>query len=274
MKRIILLVLLAVNVVAYAQRKPKIKGNRNVVEVREDLQPFNAIQLEDNLEVYLQEGPTEGYVLEADDNLLEILKFRVADETLTISSFYNIRSKKKLRITVLYNRLNRIHIAAGTVLTTEKIRTDGLEVTISGMGRAELGVDAEMLDVKLEGNANGDFNMEGDSLNIEGRDKSSLKIYAVAETTTVQMAKNSSAFLEGYSKDLTIKMREQASLKAAKMEANTVTATVEGNTSTEIFAVDTLELNASGASKTYAYGSGKINLTEFLDTSELYKRKK
>ena len=89
------MVLLAVNVVAYAQRKPKIKGNRNVVEVKEDLPSFNAIRLDDNLEVYLQEGAAEGYVVEADDNLLDILKFRVVDGTLNISSFYNIRSRKK-----------------------------------------------------------------------------------------------------------------------------------------------------------------------------------
>ena len=273
-KRILLLVLLAVNVVAYAQRKPKIKGNRNVIEVREDLPSFNAIRLDDNLEVYLEEGPTEGYVLEADDNLIDILKFRVADETLTISSFYNIRSKKKLRITVIFNRLNRIQITAGTVLAQDKIRTDGLDIIISGTGRAELAVNTEVLDIMLEGNASGDFNMEGDSLNITGKDRSKLRLYAVTETTTVQMMKNSTAFLEGFSNDLTIQLMDQTNFKAAQLEANRVTASLEANTSAEIFAVDTLELNASGASKTYVYGSGKINLAQFLDTSELYKRKK
>lgn len=274
MKRILLLVLLTVNVVAYAQRKPKIKGNRDVVEVKVDLPSFNAIRLDDNLEVYLQEGTTEGYVLEADDNLIDILKFRVVDETLTISSFYNIKSRKKLKITVLFNRMNHINITAGRVLTTDKFRTDGLDVTISGMGRAELAVNTEMLNINLEGNASADINMEGDSLNIVGKDKSKLKLYAVAEATSVQMVKNSSAFLEGFSHDLTLKLMEQASLKAALLESNIVKASMEANASAEVLVVDSLELNASGASKTYVYGNGKINLQEFLDTSELYKRKK
>lgn len=274
MKRILLVVLLAVNVVAYAQRKPKIKGNRNVVEVKEDLPSFNAIRLDDNLEVYLQEGAAEGYVVEADDNLLDILKFRVVDGTLNISSFYNIRSRKKLRITVLFNRLNHIDITAGRILTSDKFRSDGLDVTISGMGKAELAVNVGTLNIKLEGNASGDINVEADSLNIEGRDKSKLKLYAVAESTTVQMMKNATAFLEGFSNDLTLKMTEQASLKAAQLETNRAVAFVEANTSAEVYVVDSLELNASGASKTYAYGAGSINLQEFLDTSELYRRKK
>lgn len=274
MKRILLIVLLTVNVVAYAQRKPKIKGNRNVVEVREDLPSFNAIRLDDNLEVYLQEGNTEGYVLEADDNLLDILKFRVADGTLTISSFYTIRSRKKLRITILFNRLNHIEITAGSVFTQDRFRSDGLDVVISGTGAAELAVNTGTMNIRLEGNANGDFNVEADSLNITGRDKSKLRLYTVAESTTVDMMKNASGFLEGFSHDLTLKLMEQANLKAAQLESNIVKASLEANASAEVYAVDSLELNASGTSKTYVYGAGKINLQEFLDTSELYRRKK
>lgn len=273
-KRILLLILLTVNVVAYAQRKPKIKGNKNVVEVREDLPSFNAIRLDDDLEVYLQEGAAEGYVLEADDNLIDILRFRVENGTLTISSFYDIRSRKKLRITVLFNRLNRIDITAGRILTNDKFRSDGLDVNISGTGKAELAVNSGTMNIRLEGNANGDFNVETDSLNIEGKDRSRLRLYTVAESTTVQMVKNSSAFLEGFSNVLTIKLREQAGLKAAQLEADRAVVSLEANTSAEVYVVDSMELNASGASKTYVHGAGKIVLNEFLNASELYRREK
>lgn len=274
MKRILLLTLLTFNVVAYAQRKPKIKGNRNVVEVREDLPSFNAVRLDDNLEVYLQESSSEGYVLEADDNLVEILKFRVVDGTLSISSFYNIKSKKKLKVTVLFNRMNHVSLTAGKVIATDRFKSDGLDIAVSGTGRAEMAVNTEMLNIKLEGSATADINMEGDSLKIEGSGKSKLRLYAVAEATSVQLMKNSSAFLEGFSHDLGISLKEQTVLKAAQLESNLIKASLQANSSAELYAVDSLELSASGASKTYAFGSGKIILHEFVDTSELYKRKK
>lgn len=274
MKRILLLVLLTVNVVAYAQRKPKIKGNRNVMEVREDLPSFNAIRLDDNLEVYLQEGPTEGYVLEADDNLVDLLKFRVVDGTLSISSYYAIRSRKKLKITVFFNRLNAIKVTAGRVMATDRFRSDGLDVAISGAGSVELTVNTQLLNIGMEGNSNANINMEGDSLKIDGMDRSKLKLYAVAESTAVQIARNSNIFLEGFSHELNIKLAGQATLKASQMESNIVKANLGGNTSAEVYVVDSLELRASGASKTYVYGTPKIDIQEFLDTSELYKRKK
>ncbi|HCO83723.1 MAG TPA: DUF2807 domain-containing protein, partial [Arenibacter sp.] len=42
--------MLLVGCLVYSQRKPKIKGNRNVIEVRETLPPFNAVQLDDDLD--------------------------------------------------------------------------------------------------------------------------------------------------------------------------------------------------------------------------------
>ena len=81
---------------AFAQRKPKIKGNKKVVEVVEELPPFNAIELNDDLKIFLEKSSSEAFIIKADDNLIDVLKFKVVDSTLIITSFYKIISKKKL----------------------------------------------------------------------------------------------------------------------------------------------------------------------------------
>ena len=86
----LLVVVLFISVTGYTQRKPKIKGNKNVIEVREDLAPFTAIELVDDLDIVIQKASQEGYALELDDNLLDVLKFKVDGGVLKISSFSSI----------------------------------------------------------------------------------------------------------------------------------------------------------------------------------------
>jgi len=59
-RHFLLFFMLTVSCVVYSQRKPKIKGNKNVIEVRETLPPFNAIELNDDLDIVLQAASTEG----------------------------------------------------------------------------------------------------------------------------------------------------------------------------------------------------------------------
>ncbi|GGW29764.1 GIN domain-containing protein [Arenibacter certesii] len=273
LKKIVIVLLLLVNVAAYGQRQPKIKGNRNVIEVKEDLPFFNAIILEDDLDVNLKSGQIHGYEIEADDNLVDVLRFTVENETLRISSFYNITRKKKLNITVIFDQLHHITINNGKILTKDTFFTDALRVDMNANAKADLSVNTAYLDIHMDEKSSGDFRMEGDTLNINLKDKAKLKLYAVARATNIELVKNASAFLEGASAQVQFNLMDNASLKANKLEVDHIVASLDGNASAEVNVTNVLELFASGSSKTHVYGDGKIDLQEFLDTSELYRRK-
>ena len=86
MKKLVLIALALCTVAVHAQRKPKIKGNKEVTTVREELPPFTAIELTDDLEIYLEKASSPGYTIIADDNLIDIFKFDVRD-SLTYSGY-------------------------------------------------------------------------------------------------------------------------------------------------------------------------------------------
>ena len=75
MKNIIIFFIAFCTLAVSAQRKPKIKGNKSIVEVNEDLPFFNAIEVRDDLEIFLKETTIPGYSISADDNLIDILRF-------------------------------------------------------------------------------------------------------------------------------------------------------------------------------------------------------
>ena len=56
MKNIIIYSLILIPMLAISQRKPKIKGSRIVTEVNEELPAFNAIQLNDDLDIVLKKS--------------------------------------------------------------------------------------------------------------------------------------------------------------------------------------------------------------------------
>ncbi len=257
---------------AYSQRKPNIKGNRNVTEVREELPAFDKIELIDNLEVFVEGASTNAYTISGDDNLIDILKFKVEDRTLLISSFYNITSKKRLEITIYCNELVTLSMQDGTIKTRGSLSADRLDITASGYAKMELNAKAGLLNLHMEGNSSGDFNFESDSLNINLTDKVDARIFSIGERNTVELKKNASARLEGTAAVLQATIYGGAKLKAERLEANTIEATVQESTTAWLFAVEEFKLSSRGSARTYLHGSPQITISEFLNTSELLKR--
>ncbi len=273
MKKLVFLLVLSLCFQGFSQRKPKIKGNRSVVEVQEELPPFTAIELNDDLEIVLNKTTREGYTIKADDNLIDVLKFKVADSTLFISSFYKIIGKKKLEITINYVELHSITANDGEIETADVVFSDELQVNSSGSSRLILNASVDIMNVYMEGMSSGDFNIDSDSLQVTLKDRTDARIYSVGETHAITMYKNASAKLEGTADRLNIALFENASLKAQKLEAVQVLANLEDSPYADVFAKEAFELSSKGSSKTHLYGDPTITLTDFLDTSQLHKEK-
>lgn len=255
----------------FAQRKPKIKGNRTVVEVSEELPYFNAISLSDDIEVMIQRGSVEGFALEADENLIDVLKFMVTDGTLYISSFYNITSKKKLGITVYYTELTALTITDGVMVMNDVITSDYLDIKASGASRLIVNASADLINIHMEENSSGDFNVASDSLNLTLKDRIDAKVYATGQNNSLFMYKNASVKMEGNSESLMATLYGNSTLKAEDYKAKTVKVVAEDSPNIEVYAIDDFELSSKGSSKTSLYGNPIINILDFLDTSQLHK---
>ncbi|SNZ01048.1 GIN domain-containing protein [Flagellimonas pacifica] len=272
MKNLILLLLLLCHITLLAQRKPKIKGSRIVTEVNEELPAFNAVQLNDNLDIVLKKSFGPGYEITADDNLIDILKFKVEDSTLVVSSFYNVTAKKQFDITINYTELRAITLKDGSIVTDDIINSDELFVDAFANTRLNLKASAAVMDINMEDTSKGDFNVDVDSLNVSLGNRSEAYIYAVNGTSLVDIDGNGSLTFEGTSDTIQTNLTGNAKLKAEKMEAAVIKARLENAANARIYAFRDLELSAKGNSKTYLFGNPKITVLEFLDTSQLIKK--
>ncbi|WP_405380399.1 GIN domain-containing protein [Maribacter sp. LLG6340-A2] len=273
MKKLLVVLLLLTGLQIFGQRKPKIKGNKNIIELREDVQPFTAIELVDDLDIVLQKASQEGYALVIDDNLVDVLKFDVDNGVLKISSFYNITSKKKLEIIVFFTELSSVKMLNGKISMKDVISTDQLRVVTSGTSRLELNATADVVDISMEEISSGDFNIASDSLTLTLKDRIDVKLYTTGVNNAIYMYKNASAKVEGTADVLNAKLYGGSSLKASDLQAGDVYLSTEDSSDAEIRALNTFQLSAKGSSKTKLYGDASIEIIDFLDTSRLEKEK-
>lgn len=270
-KCVVVLLISMVSLNMFAQRKPKIKGNKNVIEIKENLEPFGTIELLDDLDVVLEKSSQEGYALELDDNLVDVLKFNVENGTLQISSFYTITSKRKLEITIFYQELSALVMRNGKISMTDVISAERLKVNTSGTSRLELNATADIMDITMEEISSGDFNIASDSLNIILKDRIDVKLYTTGAKNSLYMYENSSAKLEGSIEVLSAKLYGKSTLNASELESGEVLLVAEDSPDAAVRVLNGFQLSSKGASKTKLYGNPKITILDFLDTSQLEK---
>ncbi|WP_159076435.1 GIN domain-containing protein [Flagellimonas amoyensis] len=272
MKKIVVLFLIVFPLLSSAQRKPKIKGSRIVTHVNEELPPFNAIVLNDNLDIVLKKSFGPGYDIEADDNLIDILKFNVEDGTLIISSYYDVTAKKQLDITVNYTELRAITLKDGSMVAQDAIESDELFVDGFNNTRLDIKAKAAVMDINLEETSRGNFNVDVDSLNISMGNRAEAYVYSVGQTGLVDLESNASLTLEGTSDNIQIRLMGNSRYKGETMEVGDLKLTMENDPSAYIYAFRNLELSTKGNSKVYLFGNPKITIVDFLDASQLIKR--
>lgn len=272
--KLLLLLLMCSTMAIQAQRKPKIKGNRTVIEVKDALPPFTKLELRDDLEVTLRRSTEEAYTVTADDNLIDVLKFKIVDSTLVISSFYQITAKKKLDIVISYTQLNSIMLSDGKLTSIDKISSEVLKITTLGSAKIELGADAGLVKIDMQDNSSGTFNLTTDSLSVTLLNKADANIYSNSFNNALSMKDNTSLEIEGTADYFEFTVDGNAKLRAEDLETRKLTATLMGSSDARFFVTNTISLRQQGSSRCYLYGDPAIEIKQFTDTAELFKRKK
>ena len=255
----------------FGQRKPRIKGNRSVISVEKQLPPFSSLVVSEDLEVQLQPGDGERIRIEADDNLIDVLRFEVEGNTLTISSFYTITGSKKLELILEYQDLEQIRLEAGRLSTLQTLNTDELQLTLLEGSRANLNLQAGFVDLRLAGNSAADLRITTDSLSAEMADYTDTRIYASGGPVNLVLTGQASLDLEGVSESLTASLTDNTRIQAMGMEATEVRAFLNTSANARFYAASRISYEGRGSARLFVYGQPEIRILGMYDSSELHK---
>lgn len=160
---------------------PSLKGNGNVVEEKRTVDQFQDIKASRGVNVYISQGDEQKVLVNADENILEVITTKVENGVLKISTSERIRNAKSKKVYVTVVKVDKIEASAGSNIYSEtKINNSNLELTCTAGSNMKLEINTQRLtasasagaNVYLNGTANkGDLSASAGS-NIKARDLS------------------------------------------------------------------------------------------------------
>lgn len=151
-------------------------GNGNVVtEDREVTQDFGEVKGSRGLDVYLTKGNENKIVVEADENLLDLIETNISNGKLTITSSKNIGRAKAKKIHVTYVELSTIEASSGAdVIGNSVIKSETLTLDCSSGADLEVEVFTKQLYAETSSGADIDVSGKASTLNAKASSGSDL----------------------------------------------------------------------------------------------------
>ncbi|MEM6844011.1 MAG: head GIN domain-containing protein [Bacteroidota bacterium] len=174
-----------------------VRGDGNVVTETRPISFFSAIAVSGSVDVYLSQEEEASVMVEADENLQEIIQTEVKGNTLYISERKNIRKAEARKVYVGFRELTSLIAEGATdIYGRTPIRGETLEVGISGASDVTLEVYVDELICRIKGAADG--YLSGEAIAMIARVSGSSDLEAgdlISQSCQVEASGASDAFV-------------------------------------------------------------------------------
>ncbi|MBC8755084.1 DUF2807 domain-containing protein [Kordia sp. YSTF-M3] len=265
--------LLFVTISTFAQKKEKIKGNREVTTVIYELDPFTALEVKEALEITLINGTSPQVEVITDENLHEVFSIEVVDGTLSISTTKDIRSRKKLEIFVtISDSLQHIHVESEAELKSlTTLNINKAEINVMGDAEVDLKIKSDSLAINSFGNAEQQYQINTNELILTAFEDSNIKanVTATKVTSRVEFAE---VLLEGQTDSLFLEVKEKGEFIAPQFTAKEISVTATEQAKVVINATESITIDAHDTSVINLLGNPtSINMLKFEGEAVLRK---
>lgn len=270
MKHIIICALLLFVSAATAQ---KIKGSRTVTLAPIETDAFDAIEVADNIEIFLIKADVPSIEIEADDNLHEVISYDVSARRLMLSASKKVTGFKKFSVKVFYTDLKTI-IAKDDVIITATTDLVLPELTIISIGDAKVfaTVKSTQFTLRADDKTKTELNLTSDNTTIELSKNASVKGLIATTKMIFDMYQKSDAHIEGDVSDLKLRIDHNANFVGKNLTSASAEIIAEGYSNCSVTVATTLIIDAAGKSEIHISGDPKIEIRRFADSAVLAKK--
>ena len=269
-----LIILLLSTTLVFSQKAEKIKGSKVVTSSTQQVKPFTMIEVEDNIEIYLEKGVKSEIKIEADDNLHDVISLKVENNILIISTSKEIQGFKKLTVKITYtNDLNLITTKDESIVTAiQEIILDTVTFKSLDKSKLFLNVNAGNFNLLADDKSKIELNLKSETAFVELSKNSSLKALINSAELKCDLYQKSSAIIEGDSDNSMIRIDNLAELNARKFNSKTSDLTIEGKANCSLLVENNFILDANDNSEISVYGNPKIEIRKFSGEAKLLKK--
>lgn len=260
---------------SFGQKKEKVKGSKIVKSELKQVGDFQSLEVEDNLEVFLVKGNECALEIEADDNLIEYVDFKLSGSNLRISTTKDISSFKKLSVRVTYTDNFNMVIAKDETNVTALSDITVDNITFKSYDYAKLFLNARTKNFTLMANDKSkvELNLKSTKTAIDLSKSAYVKALISSPEMRFDLYQKASAEIEGDIIDLKLRLDNNTDFTGKKLTAKNAVIEIGAYAKGSISISNLVTIDASGNSELQLYGEPvKIDLKRFADSAELRKK--
>ncbi|MGQ2984941.1 GIN domain-containing protein [Flavobacterium sp.] len=275
MKKFFLMVMaLLFTTLTFAQKREKIKGSKTVTVAQKEVQPFESLEIEDNIEIFLVKGAAPGLEIEADDNLHDAIMAEVKGGNLRIYTAKEVSGAKKLSVRITYiDALNAITVKHETILNAlTDLEVPSVTVKAIDYAKCYLNVRSGNFTFQMNDKTKGELNLRSDNATIELSKNAELKALIASPELKFDMYQKTVASIEGDTANAQLRIDNNAKFTGNKLTAKNMTLVAEGYTTCTVMATELINITATGKAEVQLFGTPKVEVGKFADSAVIYKK--
>lgn len=228
------------NLSAFAQFG-SVSGNGNVVKKTRNVGSFSEIEARGVINLFLTQGSKNEILIEADENLHDIITTDVEGGRLIIKNEENVKNFEKFNVFVTFREINALSGSGATDIEALSPISTSANFYVSSSGASDMllreGLDCRELNISGSGSAD-----------IELMDVSSNK-------TEVQASGSVDLEIEGKTNAITMDASGSSDISAKNFVANNASVSASGSSDIYVHAKSSIMVNANGSSDVYYWGN-------------------
>jgi hypothetical protein len=217
----------------------RVEGNYDVTTETREVGNFLRVFNEGEFDVYIIQDSLEEIIIEAESNLIPLIRTRLDGTALVIDSQDNLQPNFPMMVYVHTAELNEIKLSGSGLMQAEDIATGDMEISISGSGDIFFSGSALNVTTSIPGSGSMDLGLTCTELNADISGSGNMEI--------VGTANNGDFHISG-----------SGSVNAYDFTLQDCHITISGSGSTYVTVEHYLNVNISGSGSVYYLGSPVI----------------
>ncbi|RZJ69507.1 DUF2807 domain-containing protein [Flavobacterium sp.] len=269
-KHLLLLLFLS----AAAVSAQKLKGSKNVTSAAVEIGNFEAIEVGDNIEIFLSKGDKSEAEIEADDNLHEAISVTESTGILRISGSQPVGSFKKMSVKITYTDDLKLLTVKGTSNVTALTDLQLGDFTIKTFESAKVfaTVKGKKFTLMANDKSKCELNVSAAESILELNNNSNVKALIASDKLTVDMYQKAAAAIEGDINAFKLRIDNNANFVGKNLTCKTADLTTEGSSNCSVEVTEKVVIAASGKSEINLHGEQKIEINKFSDNALISKK--
>lgn len=273
-KNTALILLLLVTTLTFAQKREKIKGTKIVTTSIKEVGDFDAIEVDDNIEVYLERGEKNEIKIEADDNLHDIIGMDLREKTLRLYTSKESTIFKKLSVRVTYTKsLTKVITKnEAIVYAIQELQLDDINFYSYDYSKLFLNVNAKKFSLTADDKSKTELNLKSEDGALQLSKNSTIKSLVSAIKFKCDLYQKATAAIEGAAEKGSIRIDNNSVFTGSKFTIKEANFTAENNATGTVLAEISISLAIGDKAEVSLLGKPKIELTRFSEEAKLIKK--